>query len=100
MLIYKFALYKVKMTIIKKLIIKTQLKYKLKKVEQDLSNSGYYIKQKELNHLIYSPDEYAILHEKINNEYNTLLKQKNVLTEQLRKLSSTNSDNQLNTHTK
>lgn len=91
MLIYKFALYEVKMTIIKKLIIKTQLKHKLKEVEQDLSNSGYYIKQKELNHLIYSPDEYAILHEKINNEYNTLLKQKNSLLNELKDLSYNNT---------
>ena len=77
----------VKMKLIKKMIQKNKLKRELRKIEESLTQGGYYEEIEKLNKLIYQPDNYASLLFKIKRKYCPLLSRKEYIEKQIRELS-------------
>ena len=78
------------MSFIRKFIIKNQLGKELKEIENELSKTGYYQKERELDLLTYLPDDYAKLYVQIHEEYGDLLQKRKDVSTQLHSLSGPN----------
>ena len=78
------------MTIIKNLIIRNDIKNKIRNIEKLLNSMGYYEKQKQLTALYYYPEEYAILYKDINSSFGDLLDTQSRLNQQLKSLQGVN----------
>ncbi|MBO5909925.1 MAG: hypothetical protein J6Q15_00295 [Clostridia bacterium] len=78
------------MNIIKKLIIRNQLKKELKIVDDTLAKSDYYAMESQLMRLAYYPDEYARVYHTIESKFRPLLNKKIGLQKDIQKLSGKN----------
>lgn len=75
------------MNIIKKLIIRNELKKELSSIDDCLANEGYYMLESRLMKLVYQPDEYAELCKTIEDKFRVSLNKKNKLEKDIKNLS-------------
>ena len=78
------------MHIIKNLILKNNLRKQVSDIEQELRLDGYYKKEKELIHLRFKPDEYAVLYQQIESQFGDKVIKRNQLNRQINELRGKN----------